>query len=79
MGSYPLIFNGTAALSKVIVLPNSDKIFIEYVSSSNSRTITFNMASPPQQLRGHFYDASTLDCSGYTNGLFRINPSNNSL
>jgi hypothetical protein len=48
MGSYPLISNGTGALSKVIILPTSDKISIEYPSSSSRRTLTFNLTSPPQ-------------------------------
>ena len=71
-GSYPLLSNGTADLSRIVVLDSSDKVHIDY-SGYESRVVSYFLSAPPQKMQGMFYDATELDCNGYSNALFRIN------
>jgi hypothetical protein len=81
-GTFPLLNHGTVDLRRVILLPTVGALSIDYGITNNvtitPQTVTYNLSSPPQQIRGHFYDATLQDCSGYLNALFRFNNASNS-
>jgi hypothetical protein len=80
-GTFPLLNHGSVDLRRVILLPTIGALSIDYGiinSIITPQTVTYNLNKPPQQIRGHFYDATLQDCSGYFNALFRFNNATNS-
>ena len=76
-GSYPLLSHGVASVGRIIALSESRRIAIEHNTGSNTesanRTLSYSLDSPPQTMRGLFFDTSVNDCNGYTKALFRHN------
>ena len=80
-GTFPLLNQGSVDFRRIILIPTINVLTIDYGATYNStvtpQTVTYNLTKPPQQLRGHFYDATAKDCSGYFNALFRLNNATN--
>jgi hypothetical protein len=71
-GSFPLVSNGSSSAGRVIVLPNANIVSIDSLGWTR-RTLTYDLDEAPQKMQGLFYDATTQDCNGYSNALFRVN------
>ena len=72
-GSFPLTHDGIADINKIVYLPSIGRLSIDYARGTMAHTLSYDITLPPQQIRGHFFDATSLDCNGYFNALFRFN------
>ncbi len=73
-GSFPFLDDGTTDINKTILFPSKGGLHLEFESQSGEWSTYFDLASPPLQAIGYFYDDYNKDCKLFSNAVFRIAP-----